>query len=353
VCFAVFGILTPAFTRRRGLEGVLLMSLVLIIAGHLLRGAAGSLGWLLVGSVVVFAGLGIGNVLLPPLVKKYFPDRVGLLTSMYVTALSIGALTPPLVAVPVAEAAGWRVSLGLWAAVAVVALVPWIMMLVRHRVQAGGMPALGSIRRPLEGRVWRSPVAWAITVVFATSSLNAYAMFAWLPQLLLDTAGVTPGQAGALLSLFAAMGLPAGLIIPVLTARMKNVGLLIYLGAALFLAGYLGLLLAPTMAPWLWVALAGLGPLYFPVALVLINLRTRSHEGAVALSGFVQGVGYTLGALGPLLVGLFHETSGGWGWPLGFLIATALLSTVSAFVISRPRMLEDDLAAQPPRSRRR
>lgn len=347
VCFAVFGVLTPAFARRIGLEKVLLIALAAMLAGHLLRGLAGNLGWLLLGSVVVFAGLGMGNVMLPPLVKKYFPDRIGLVTSLYATALSVSALTPPLVAVPVADAAGWRVSLGIWSVVALAALVPWVTMLARHRIASGGAAPLAIVARPLQGRVWRSPVAWAIAVIFATSSFNAYAMFAWLPQLLRDTAGVSPGQAGALLSLYAAMGLPAGLIIPVLTARMRNVGVLVYVGAALFLVGTSGLLLVPSVLPWLWVALAGLGPLYFPLALVLINLRTRTHEGAVGLSGFVQGIGYTVGALGPVLVGLLHETTGGWAWPLGILIATAAASLLAALVIGRPRMLEDDLAAQP------
>lgn len=356
VCFAVFGICTPAFTRRLGLEPVLLIALAAMVAGHLLRGVAGSLGVLVLGSVIVFAGLGMGNVLLPPLVKKYFPDRIGLLTSLYATMLSIGALVPPLVAVPVAEAAGWRVSLGIWSVVAFLAIVPWATMLVRHRTGMGETrdaepeePAEPSARR----HIWRSPVAWAITVVFATSSLNAYAMFAWLPELLRETAGVSAGQAGALLSLYAAMGLPAGLIIPVLTARLRNVGTLVWVGAALFLVGDLGLLLVPSVLPWLWVALAGLGPIYFPLALVLINLRTRTRAGSVALSGFVQGIGYMLGVLGPLVVGVLREATGGWLWPLLFLLATALGSTITAVVIARPHTLEDDLATDAPaRSRR-
>lgn len=352
VCFAVFALATPAFTRRVGLEGMLLIALAAILAGHVLRGVAGSLGWLLLGSVVVFAGLGVGNVLLPPLVKKYFPDRIGLLTSLYVTALSLGALIPPLVVVPVADAAGWRVSLGIWAVVSLAAFVPWITMLARHRIASGGAPPVQAVARPLQGQIWRSPVAWAITAIFATSSINAYAMFAWLPQLLRDAAGVAPAQAGILLSLYAAMGLPAALIIPVLTARMRNVAVLVYVGAALYIVGTGGLLLVPSVMPWLWVALAGLGPLYFPLALVLIGLRTRTQEGAVALSGFVQGIGYTLGALGPFLVGVLHEVTGDWMWPLVFLLATAVASIFAAMVVGRRHMLEDDLAAQSARADR-
>jgi CP family cyanate transporter-like MFS transporter len=140
------------------------------------------------------------------------------------------------------------------------------------------------------------------------------------------------------------MGIPAALVIPVLTSRLKNVGVLVYVGVFAFVLGDLGLLLAPTLVPWLWVALAGLGPLLFPLSLVLINLRTRTHEGSVALSGFVQGVGYTLGALGPLLVGLLHELTGDWVWPLVFLLASALAAAIAGAVVARPHLLEDDLA---------
>ena len=343
VCFAVFGIFTPVFTRRLGLENVLVLALTAMLIGHLTRGLAGSLPVLVIGSVVTFAGLGVGNVLLPPLVKKYFPDRIGLVTSLYVTMLSLSTLFPPLIAVPVADAAGWRVSLGLWVLPVLVALVPWVTMFVRHRVQMTPGTVVEEAEPALVGRIWRSSIAWALAVVFAASSLNAYAMFAWLPQLLIDTAGVTAAQAGTLLSVYAAMGIPCALLIPWLTARMKNVAGLVYLGAAVFLIGDLGLLLAPGTLTWLWVVLAGLGPLLFPLVLVLINLRTRSHAGSVALSGFVQSVGYTLGALGPLSVALLHELTGGWTAPLLFLIGTALAVTVAGAVIARPHLLEDDL----------
>ena len=343
VCFAVFGIFTPVYTRRLGLENVLVLALTAMLIGHLTRGLAGSLPVLVIGSVVTFAGLGVGNVLLPPLVKKYFPDRIGLVTSLYVTMLSLSTLFPPLIAVPVADAAGWRVSLGLWVLPVLVALVPWVTMFVRHRVQLTPGTVVEEAEPALVGRIWGSSIAWALAVVFATSSLNAYAMFAWLPQLLIDTAGVTPAQAGTLLSVYAAMGIPCALLIPWLTARMKNVAGLVYLGAAVFLIGDLGLLLAPGTLTWLWVVLAGLGPLLFPLVLVLINLRTRSHAGSVALSGFVQSVGYTLGALGPLSVALLHELTGGWTAPLLFLIGTALAVTVAGAVIARPHLLEDDL----------
>jgi CP family cyanate transporter-like MFS transporter len=347
VCFALFGILTPLATRGASLEFVTTVALVAILAGHLLRSASTSFTMLVVASVVVFAGMSVGNVLLPPLVKRYFPDRIGIVTSLYATVISVSTFLPPFLAVPVADSAGWRVSLGMWAVTALLAVVPWCALLIRARadrsvprepttreVEAASAAALG--------RVWRTPVAWAIMVVFCVSSVNVYTFFAWMPDMLRDIAGSSQGEAGVLLGFYAAMGLPTALLIPVLAARMRNVGIVIQGAVVLLLAGDLGLLLVPQFATWLWVCLAGLGGLLFPLALVLINARTRSHEGSIALSGFVQGVGYTIAACGPLLFGVLHELSGGWSWPLIFLIVVALAPIAAGVVLSRHRMIEDE-----------
>lgn len=342
VCFALFGLIAPRFTRRLSLEAVVVIALVVMLAGHLLRAAAGSFAVLAIGSAVTFAGMGVGNVLLPPLVKRYFPDRIGLITSLYATVMSVSTLLPPLIAVPVADAAGWHVSVGMWALVTVLAILPWLRILISHRPAHPDSDVEVETAQPaMAGRVWRSPLAWAMAVLFAVSSLNAYAMFAWLPQILHDVAGVSPLDAGALLSVYAGMGIPAGLLVPLLAARMRNVAVLIYVAVAFFVVGYLGLILVPATATWLWVALAGLGPLLFPLCLVLINMRTRTHAGSVALSGFTQGLGYTLGALGPLAVGVLHQLTASWTLALAVLTATALAAAVAGAVAARPHYLED------------
>lgn len=357
VSFAVVGLFAPALHGRFGVERVMVVAIVAILLGHLVRASSGSYLVLVLASAVTFAGMGVANVLLPPLVKTYFPDRIGLLTALYATIMAMGATLPPLVAVPVADASSWRVSVGMWAVFAVLALVPLVTLLARRmrdRRSAGedAVPAVGSgpaspadvlvERRKGFGRVLRSPVAWSLMLVFALTSVNAYAMFAWLPSILTDVAGASEAEAGALLSLFSVMGLPAALLVPILATRMRTVGPLIAAGVVFYLVGYGGLLLAPGGPLWLWVAFTGLGPLLFPLSLVLINLRTRTHEGSVALSSFVQSIGYGIGALGPLVVGVLHDSTGGWTVPLLFLVGTALALTVSGIVVARPRMLEDE-----------
>ncbi|AWB85954.1 CynX/NimT family MFS transporter [Mycetocola zhujimingii] len=340
VCFALFGIITPALVRRSRLEVVLILALAAILVGHLIRGIAGDVLTLVAGSAVTFAGLGLGNVLLPPIVKKYFPDRIALMTTLYVTMLSISTLIPPLIAVPVADGAGWRISLAMWAGVSVVALVPWLVLNL-HAKRTPPPPRMDPSRTEVVGRLWRSPLAWSLAVIFGLSSLNAYAMFAWLPSLVQDIVGVNDATAGVWLSVFAFMGFPAGLLIPILAVRMKNIALLVYVAVGCLVAGYAGLLIVPTIAPLAWVVLIGLGPLLFPLALVLINLRTRTHDGAIALSSFVQGVGYVLGALGPLVVGITHDLTDGWTVPLVILIGVAFIGVFAGAIVARDRTIED------------
>ncbi|MBM7504368.1 CP family cyanate transporter-like MFS transporter [Agromyces aurantiacus] len=343
LCYAVFGIATPVLARRIGLEPALIVALAALAVGLAGRGLAPSAGWLLAASALTFSAIGVGNVLLPPLVKRYFPDRIGLLTTVYVTAMSVSTFLPPLVAVPVADGAGWRVSLGMWAIVAATALVPWIALIVHPRREIPAeLPE--EVEPGLLRYAFRSPLAWALAVVFLVSGFNAYAIFAWLPSILADTAGTTPGQGGALLALYALMGLPAALAVPVIAERRGRVRTLVAVGAGSLIAGYAGLIVAPAVATWLWVAFAGIGPLFFPLSLVLINLRSRTHAGAVALSGFVQSAGYLVVALGPLAVGLLHEWTGGWTVPLLLLLASAVPAAVAGLVVARPRFFEDERA---------
>ncbi len=346
LCFAIFGILTPVFARHWGLERMLVLAILAMVGGHVARGFAGDAVVLIAASTLTFAGIGVGNVLLPPLVKKYFPDRIGPLTALYAAIMAVSTFVPPLLAVPVAESAGWRVSLGMWAVLAVLALVPWITLLANRRADTTPTPVVAEAQPAILGRLWRSSTAWAITVCFTASSINVYSAYAWFPQMLVDTAGVSPAGAGSLVALYAAATVPAAALIPILAGRMRNPGLLVYLGVAFLVCGDLGLILVPATATWLWVALVGAGGLLFPIALVMINLRSRTHEGAVALSGFVQGVGYVIAALGPLVFGLLHEASGGWVWPMIFLLCVALVPIAAGAIISRPHMVEDQL--EPP-----
>ncbi len=345
VSFAAFGLCTPLIARRVGLESTMLVAIVMMTAGHGLRGMSASFWDFFAASIVTLAGMGMGNVLLPPLIKRYFPLRIGLLTTITGIMMSMGTAAPALLATPIEQVLGWRVSIGSWALLSLVALLPWIALLRERRTTRRTSDAAPELREPgaeALGKVWHSSIAWAIAIAFTVAPFNAYSMLAWLPLVLTETAGLSAAQAGALLSLYGAVGIPAALVAPALAVRMKNVGLLVHAGLAAMVVGYVGLIVAPAAFPVLWVGLAGLGGLLFPVCLVLINLRTRTERGAVALSGFSQGVGYTLGATGSLLFGVLRDATESWTAPLVMLLATAVIGAGAGLVLAKRRLLEDD-----------
>lgn len=346
LCFALGGLVAPILTRRVGLEVALILLLLTIIFGHLIRTVSQDVSLLSFGTLLALLGMGIGNVLMPVVVRKYFPDRIASMTALYLTLVSISALSPPLIAVSVAEELGWRFSLGQWALVALLALLPWLFELRRNRVEEEVVTQSLTIPPNVRHiKIWKSPTALAMVVIWSVSSINGYAMFAWLPQILVDYASKTPLEAGVLLSVFAGMGLPTALLMPRLAARYPNQAPLVYIGVGLFFAGYSGLIFFPTFATWLWVVLIGLGPLLFPLNLALFNLRTRSQQTLLRLSGFAQGFGYLVASLGPLVLGILHEWSGNWISSLWFMFLSAIPAIFAGLVISRKRFIDDELAA--------
>lgn len=340
VCYAVLGLLTPLLERKLGLEALAAIAMALTAVGLGARGLVGDSLGLLAATAVVFAAVGVGNVVLPPLVKRYFPDRVGLMTTVYTTMMAVATFLPPLVAVPVAESAGWRVSLSAWALFAVVAVVPWAVLLVRER---SAQPDVETVTPRAFGRMWRLPTAWALMVGFTVSGTIAYTTFAWLPVILVDVAGLAPAAAGVLLSLFAILGMPCALIVPVLVVRRNAVRLVFGIGIGAGLIGLTGLLLAPALAP-LWVAVYGFTNVLFPLILVLLGVRSRTSEGAVALSGFVQSIGYAIVAVFPVGLGILHDATGSWTAPLIVVIAVVAAAIPVVAIAARPRTVEDEWA---------
>lgn len=338
VAFALSAVVTPAIERRVGLERLVLIAAVAAAAALGLRVVAVDAWTLLAATAGVFAAVGVANVLIPAVVKKYFPERMGLMTTVYTTTMAVATFTPPLVAVPLSDAVGWRGSFAVWAFVAGAAVLPWIVTALRAR--AGRDDIVEEPSASVISRVVRVPQAWALVLTFAVNSSVAYGMFAWMPTILIDTAGVDAATAGSLLALFSFMGLPVSLVVPLLVARLRRTTPFYAVAVAGGLVGVAGLLFAPDAATVLWVVLIGLPPLMFPMVLVLFGLRTRSHETAVALSGFVQSLGYALAALVPLAIGVSHEATGGWN--AGLLVLGGVIAAVvpAAIVVARSETIE-------------
>jgi CP family cyanate transporter-like MFS transporter len=337
--FAAAGIVTPMLTSRIGLERTTLLAVAATAIGVAVRPLMSGTGGLLAFSCLALLGMGVGNVVIPPLVKRYFSERVAFLSTAYLTCVQLGTMVPALTAVPVAEAAGWRFSLGMWAIVPIAAFLPWLGIVLARRGHDVNDVSAEEIDEP-KGQVWRSPLAWGMAAMFGMTSLCTYSMFTWIPTILSDSGG-SAALGGNMVALFSGVGFLSTLVIPGICTRMRNPFPLVGVFLACFVIGFLGLLLAPMTHTWLWVIAIGLGPTTFPMALTLVNLRTRTGAGSASLSGFMQGVGYLAACAGPLGFGLLHEATGGWTAPFAMLAVCLVILGAGAYQACRPRMLED------------
>jgi CP family cyanate transporter-like MFS transporter len=337
--FVIGGLLTPRLTRRIGLEWNLVALIALISVGHTVRAFATDWTVLVLGSAIALIGSGMGNVSLPPTIKKYFPNHIGPMSAGYITFVSLGSVVPPLIAVPLSESLSWQFTMAIWATFAATALIPWFVE-IRSGKNSGD--PLGSVVGEKLSLV-KSPTAWAIAIAFSVSSITGYGMFAWLPDIAKDAAEMSEFEGGLMLSVFAFAGTPMSLAMPLIAARIRNVGWLAALGGALIVTGFGAMLIAPTVAPYLWVILIGTGPLLFPLSLALINLRTESTSASLQLSAFTQFIAYSVAATIPPLMGLSRAVTGSWSLALGALSISGLGAAWAAWVLARNNSVESEL----------
>ncbi|WP_432118829.1 CynX/NimT family MFS transporter [Streptomyces sp. bgisy032] len=393
LCFAVFGVMAPRLARRFGAGAVVCAGMAAIAGGLLLRPYAGSTAGFLAGSALALMGIAVSNVLMPVIVKHWFPDRVGSMTGLYSMALALGTALAAAVTVPLTDALGgsWQSGLALWASLAVAAILPWLPF-VRGRVTPPGAgdqdragkpgtaedePARGTVSGgrgaatgaedagtgaqgtasgacppaaadPARGaaprlRITRSRTAWALAVFFGLQATAAYITMGWMAQIFRD-AGVPAGTAGLLLALTMVMGVPLAFVIPRLATRLPHQGPIVLALGVCGLAGYAGLYLAPAAGAWAWALLLGVANCAFPLALTMVGMRARTGSGVAQLSAFAQSTGYLISIPGPLLVGVLYQHSGGWGLPLALMAALMIPQMAVGFLAGRDRTVEDEAA---------
>ncbi len=339
VCFAIFGSSAVRIVSTLGLHRTTLASLAVMIAGLIMRTFVGGATTLIIASVITLSGAAIGNVLLPPLVKLHFPGRVGLISSLYTTGILVGATLGSIATVPAADAYGsWRGGFGLWAITAIIAIIPWLFLLghdTKSEIGAGTKS-----RYNLAGSA-RSPLAWAMAIFFSLQSAQAYVGFGWMPEIYTD-AGLSETSAANMLGIAAAMGIPVSLSMSFLL-RVVGSKLLVVSFGVLQLVGWLGLMHSAATLPWLWALIVGLGGGAFPWVLTMIGLKSRTVDGAGALSGFVQSVGYIIAAAGPLGVGALHDLTGAWDVPLMVMAALSVPLVASGLYVVASGWFEDQL----------
>lgn len=334
IAFALLSPLAPKLARRYGMSRVLFGSLLLLIIGIALR-SAWNIGSLLVGTVILGLAISICNVLMPSLIKEKYPLKIGIMIGVYSVAMNLSGAIASGISVPVANQTGlgWKGALGLWGLLALIALICWIPQLGRQ--QQKPKTEMSHEKRT---NLWKSSLAWQVTLFMGLQSMLFYVIVSWLPDIL-KTQGISSDFAGWILSLMQLALLPVTFIVPILAGRMKNQIALMILTALFFFIGIGGLLSGNHMV-LLWAILIGIGSgCAFSLAMILFGLRTTNAHDAAELSGMSQSVGYLLAALGPILFGYLHDLTNGWNVPLIVLLVITILILIFGVASGRNRLI--------------
>lgn len=329
LAFALISPLAPRIAQRISVENTLFIAMI-VLTGAILMRSLPSIAALLVGTILLGMAIAIANVLLPSLIKRDFPTKVGLMTGLYSVVMNLGAAIASGFSIPITEQLGfgWQGMLSFWAILALIATVVWLPQVRRiERTQINSMKSNKN-----KTNLWTSGMAWYVSLFMGIQSFFFYVNISWLPEILHDR-GMSAVDSGWMLSLLQFVSLPATFIIPVLAGRKASQRGLTLMTALLLIIAYIGLLSGGSIAliP-LWMILLGIaGGSGFSLAVMFFVLRTSSTAQSAELSGMAQSMGYLLAAAGPFLFGLFHDLTKEWTVSLIMLIVLTVLFAIVGF----------------------
>lgn len=333
VCFGLVSLASPPLARRFGMEKVLAGVLAVLVAGILMR-VASPIVALYGGTIVLGAAIAIGNVIVPGFIKREAPGHVGPMTALYSAAISgSGALGAGLT-IPIMNALdiSWRQALA-WPTILVLiafaVMIPWLF-------QERNARRVRTVDHARTG-IWRNGLAWFVTMYMGMQSFVFFATTGWLPTYLISE-GMSEAHAGAMLSASPLAGVAGSFIAPLLVRRRPDQRWLIWVSSILCAIGLLGFIIWPLDLTLLWVGIFGFGSgMTLSLGLAFVGLRSPDSHHASELSGMAQSVGYTVAALGPIVVGLLFDLIGDWTIPMTSILIMVIPLTVTGLGAARNR----------------
>ncbi len=338
LAFALFSPIVPRLSRKIGVERIIFLSLIMLVIGIFLRSSSG-VATLYIGTALLGIAISVSNVLLPSVIKGKFPKNIGMMTGVYSISMNICGALASGISVPLAIGFGlnWQGALGIWGFLSIVSIFIWFPQIIRKKNQEDS-PTTPIKRNGI--KVWKSPLAWQVTLFMGLQSMMFYVLVAWLPEIL-KLNGISEAQSGWYLSIMQLALLPFTFIVPIIAGRMADQRSLVVVSSGLFLAGTLGLLFGSTTFALVWIILLGIGGGFaFSLAMMFFSLRTDSAEQAAELSGMAQSVGYLLAGAGPILFGYLHDVTNSWTPPLLILVFASLLLLIFGLGAGREHSID-------------
>jgi CP family cyanate transporter-like MFS transporter len=312
--FAVFSLFAPSIGKRLGHGRAIFLGIVLLLIGVVVR-VLGGIELLYLGTALTGVGIVIANVLMIPFFKAKLPEKIGLLTAILTTGMSLFAAVASGISVPLAVDMGWgwRGSLASWSILMVLALAVWIPQLKR--------PESGSQVELLPAKnVWKSRLAWQVTLFMGAQSVMYFTMITWLPDLLIAR-GMSPVKAGIFISYMQLISLTGTFFVPGFLIKLKQQSTVILIVGISYIFGYAALFFHNDAITFAALTIIGVGSgASLSIAYTLISLRSSEDLTTAKLSGMVQSAGYVLAALGPLVFGIYMDVFGNWNFLIWFLL---------------------------------
>lgn len=339
LAFAFLSPFAPKIANRIGMEWTIFFSLLLLFIGLVLRSSLGTVS-LFTGTMIIGLAIAIGNVLLPGIIKMKFPLKIGLMTGMYAVFMNVfGALGSGL-SIPISsiKGVGWRSTLLIWGLITVAAILFWLPQL--KRADKRNIAAVSSKKG---SQIWRSGLAWNITLFMGMQSLIFYTLITWLPEIL-RTNGFSSTAAGWLLFLLQFALIPITFIVPLVAEKLESQSTLAAVTSIMFLIGIASLLFGNQLLTFISVILIGVaGGSAFSLSMMFFSLRTSSGQQAAQISGMAQSIGYLFAATGPVLFGALHDITGNWTIPIFLLIGISIVIFVTGIQAGKKRVINDTI----------
>ena len=320
IAFAIISPLAPKLARKFGTEKTILGALLFLILGLGIRYIP-TIPSLFLGTMILGCGIAVGNVLIPSIVKKEFHAQSGLVTGIYSVSMNLTGAIASGVSIPLVEQLGWtwNKALSLWLIFALIALFGWLPQIRKKQAKEE------QIITHQDSSIWKSSLAWSVSLFMGIQSFIFYVLVAWLPEMLMSQ-GIPSSKSGGMLSLLQLTLLPTTFIIPIIAEKKENQKSLVLTSFILFALGISGLMFSHSAIIIVAIVCIGIGGgIAFSLSMMFFNLRTSTAKEAADLSGMAQSIGYVLAAVGPFLFGLIHDQTGNWQSSLFLLVGMTII----------------------------